>query len=185
MSHLSLIFYLVVLRGVSIFNNQQSLIFVFYIVPILNKWNKLTFMWFCTVSYAYNLWNNSSKQKELTFKIHAAMPPQPTKYGPYFAPYFSAFLNRHVTTSLLDNFTFDTAENLPTNDHNETCFVWEPVHLFSFPWVPSETRVAITATYYLIPSQIYGQIEKWRHAAWCRMLLSEVSSWNHYTCINL
>lgn len=136
------------------------------------------------VSDAQNLLNNSNKEKEFKFKTFAAIPPQPRQL-PYFAPHFSALLKGHVPTPLLDNFTFNTAENLPTNDHNETCFVWEPVHLFSFPWVPSETRVAITATYYLIPSQIYGQIEKWRQAAWCRLLLSEVSSWNHYTCINL
>ena len=41
----------------------------------------------------------------------------------HFSPSFSAILNRHVPTSLLDNFTFNTAETLPTNDHNETCFV--------------------------------------------------------------
>lgn len=121
--------------------------------------------------------------KELKFQKYITFIFQPTPL-PSFVACSELFLT-DVPTTLLDNFTFNTAENLPTNDHNETCFVWEPVHLFSFPWVPSETRVAITATYYLIPSQIYGQIEKWRQAAWCKMLLSEVSSWNHYTCINL
>lgn len=48
--------------------------------------------------------------------------PQPRPL-PYFSPYSSAILNGHVPTSLLDNFTFNAAENLPTNDHNETCFV--------------------------------------------------------------
>lgn len=98
--------------------------------------------------------------------------PRPSYFHHTLQLFLTDMCQHHL---FLDNFTFNAAERITFNDHNETCFVWEPVHYFIPVSAIQRPDLSMT-TYYLIPSQIYGQIEKWRQAAWCRMLLSQKMS---------